>query len=391
MSEFPEIENDRLCHVVIISNVGSRYEGKGRNGLAHLAEHTCIAPIKKLQNQQGQSKRISLIATGMTCYHYSVLYFAYEPKWQNSFSRLFEAIANGDIANRDNVLSAKKQVATEIMTFGLYAERNRQIVEFVTENECVAMPLGDKVEVESLCQMDVRKWVVNAFSINNSSVLRFFNKKDLMIQIGKMTKQLQPREGALINKDRASDVKGQQDRLSQVKAYFPFEHDTIELFFKQERPRNLEDELFLLCVEEVLKDVSNGRFNIHTSISEKSMLGSELFISMLISETSENTEQFAWRILEKTRSFFSDIDYCNEQILPVLEKKRIELLESCRYEFSTQQIIDQGISAFVEKRPCMCGEKKLPILINKIMNNRSALVGTLSSLVLSPCHIVIYI
>lgn len=390
MRQFPELENNQLYHVVIISNVGSRYERKGMNGLAHLAEHTCIAPIQRLQKHEGQERKITFIATGMTCYHYSVLYYAYEPKWQNGFSRLFKEIADGSIATWDNVLDAKKQVTTEIMTFGSYAERNRQIVEFVTENEHVVMPLGDKVNIESLDQIDIKKWIAHAFSISNSSVIGFFDRKDLMIQIRKMNKQCQPREGILFNRDKAINVKCQQDQLRRVQAYFPFEHDTIELFFKQECPRNIEDELFLLCVEEVLKDISNRLFNIRVSISEKSMLGDELYISILISGKRENAEQFAWSILEKVRLFFSHIDYCNENLILTLEKKRIELLESCMYEFSTQQIINQGISAFVEKRPCLCGEKNLPTLINEIMNNRRALVRALSTLVHSPCHIVIY-
>lgn len=116
------------------------------SGLAHVAEHTCLA--KDCEHTRDRS------SWGCTCLSHMYLYF--ESKcdigWIDS---LKEQMKNNSIITKDKVEIAKMEVIEESRVLSFLTNKRQRIVRFISEDRITSFAMGNPSEIERIKLEDV--------------------------------------------------------------------------------------------------------------------------------------------------------------------------------------------------------------------------------------------
>ncbi|GIP21125.1 insulinase family protein [Paenibacillus sp. J22TS3] len=160
----------------ICIKAGCEAEPEGKNGLAHLVEHICLAyrnhdPI--LEKYNSVYKKLGFHLSGYTNYGQTVLNISFPSsvKCLNYCVHLLEEILQASIVNEDTFQISKKEVLAECNILSERWRVQKEIINFITNEQINILPVGDKDQIEQLTEEDVRSFINKFYTLTNMAFI----------------------------------------------------------------------------------------------------------------------------------------------------------------------------------------------------------------------------
>ncbi|AIQ69737.1 insulinase family protein [Paenibacillus graminis] len=270
--------------VVVCVQAGCGQEPLGKNGVAHLVEHICLAYENYISsNYEHTYKNIKFCSTGYTNYGQTVLMFTFQSHLENIyiFSRLLRTIMDADIVTEDTFKLSQTEILDECMTKKSQWEWQREIITYITNNQVQNLPVGSEDEIKKLHFNDVISYIKDFYNMDNIGIVFFTNilSQDI-IPIIKPEKRRNTKN-KYFNfqiKKISRNIINKNDELSLLQLNHPFKLKTVEIYFhkpyisvnlKRKLTRMLFEIISKNCIEKYIEKTEYCNYLNNLSVSDK--------------------------------------------------------------------------------------------------------------------------
>jgi hypothetical protein len=164
--------------VMVCIKAGCGQEPPGKNGLAHLVEHICLAYRHYIQASFNSSLKFNEVrfrSSGLTNYGQTVLMFSFPSRSDNIhiFHQIIKVILNTSIITKETFAISKSELLTECKQKGAQWYWQQDLISFITRSQINELPVGKVDEIVQLQMNDAVSFIQNNYTPDNLALVYF--------------------------------------------------------------------------------------------------------------------------------------------------------------------------------------------------------------------------
>ncbi|WP_068619780.1 insulinase family protein [Paenibacillus tuaregi] len=383
----------------ICIKAGCEAEPEGKNGLAHLVEHICLAyrnhdPI--LEKYNSEYKQLGFHFSGYTNYGLTVLNISFPSSAEclNCCVHLIKEILQASIVNEDTFQISKKEILAECNILSERWRVQKEIINYITNGQINILPVGDKDQIEQLTEEDVRSFINKFYILTNMAFiiqtsLSLQTVKNAVLGILFNNNEPLPKISAkeiayLVNQPAEFYYLKSMNNIKKIELFFHKPYTHIDL--KVKIVRMLFEIMLTDCIAKYLSYFKSITDIQHITISDRHITNYYYYhvISLYLQKGDCDMGTLMNELIDHLRSYFFTVNDFEEA------KRSISTLSMQSSDLSMEHIFDNLSANFFYDEPMHITADHFEEILNILGDLKSDDVNIYKNLVLSaPCKVVI--
>ncbi|WP_405176194.1 insulinase family protein [Paenibacillus sp. FSL H8-0261] len=227
--------------VMVCIKAGCGQEPPGKNGIAHLVEHICLAYrhyIPTSSNSFLKFNEIRFRSSGFTNYGQTVLMFSFPSHMDNihKFHQILKLVLSTAIITKETFNISKTEILAECKQKGPQWYWQQDLISFITHSQINELPVGKFDEIVQLQMKDAVSFIQNNYTPDKLALIYFTGLQvpEIISDLYRSIPSMETVFPIPLNPDVGGGyAEHHKFNLSVCRLEHPFDQKILEIYYQQ--------------------------------------------------------------------------------------------------------------------------------------------------------------